>query len=333
MASTEYRARTARVIAYVQKQNRCFPLSRVNKKTAERFANNIDSLLHERRCNLPLSREVANWLAGLDDSLYEMLVERKLVEPRVKIETLGDFIDSYIDGRTGITERPTEQLRQAKRRLVECLDDVDLRSITAGQADDYSRWLLKQVAPATAQKECQVAAQFFRHAFRSEWIERIPFDGVTTGYATNDDRRVFVPRDVVTRVIEACPNWQWRTVVAFTRFGGLRCASEVALLKWSDIHRDTERFTVTSRKTRRYGKGTRVVPIFPELRPFLDEAFSMADEGETWVIPMLNGEPDKNLGTTFQKFIRRLVSMSGPSRSKTYEPVAKRNWNRPTRPT
>ncbi len=79
----------------------------------------------------------------------------------------------------------------------------------------------------------------------------------------------------------------------------------MALLKWSDIHWDTERFTVTSPKTRRYGKGTRVVPLFPELRLFLDEAFSMADDGEKWVVPRLGGKPSKNLGTTFKRIIRR----------------------------
>ena len=69
--------------------------------------------------------------------------------------------------------------------------------------------------------------------------------------------------------------------------------------------RDAERFTVTSPKTKRYGKASRVVPIFPELRPFLDEAFSMAAEGENWVVPMLAGDADKNLGTTFRKIVRR----------------------------
>ena len=51
-------------------------------------------------------------------------------------------------------------------------------------------------------------------------------------------------------------------VVALARYGGLRCPSEIALLKWSDIHWDAERMTVTSPKTKRYGKATRVVPIF-----------------------------------------------------------------------
>ena len=29
----------------------------------------------------------------------------------------------------------------------------------------------------------------------------------------------------------------------------------------------------------------------------------MAADGETWVVPMLGGNPDKNLGTTFRKIV------------------------------
>jgi len=305
VASIEYRKRATRVIAYLDGRKHCFRLGRVTKKTAERFANNIDGLLNDRRCNFALSRDVANWLAGLDDSLYGLLVDRGLVEPRVKTGTIGDFVDSYIDGRTDVTDARRGKFRYTKRRLVEFFGDVGLDSITAGAAEEYSRWLLKQVAETTAQKECQIAAQFFRHAYRKELIPRNPFEGVSVGTATNDERKVFVPRDIVAKVLDACPNWQWRTVGALARYGGLRCSSEVALLRWSDIQWDTERFTVTAPKTKRYGKGTRVVPLFPELRPFLDEAFAMAEEGDRWVVPMLNGQPAKNLGTTFKKIIRR----------------------------
>ena len=172
-------------------------------------------------------------------------------------------------------------------------------------ADEYARELLKELAPATAQKECQIAAQFFRHAYRKGLIEKSPFEGVAVGKASNDDRRVFFSREVIHRVLDKCPDWQWRMVLALARYGGLRCPSEIALLKWSDIHWDSDRFTVTSPKTERYGKATRVVPIFPELKTFFDEAFAMAAEGDQWVVPMLGGNADKNLGTTFKKIVRR----------------------------
>lgn len=94
MASIEYRARSTRVIACINKDKQTFPLGRVTKKTAERFASNIDTLQHERRCNLPISREVSNWLADLDGTLYGLLAQRGLVDPRVKAGTLGTLIDS-----------------------------------------------------------------------------------------------------------------------------------------------------------------------------------------------------------------------------------------------
>ncbi len=49
----------------------------------------------------------------------------------------------------------------------------------------------------------------------------------------------------------------------------------------------------------------RVVPIFPELRPYLDEGYFRDDGDKTWVVPMLAGNADKNLGTRFRKIIRR----------------------------
>lgn len=305
MASIEYRPRSTRVVAYLNQEKQSFALGRVPKKTAERFANNIETLLHERRCNLPISREVSNWLADLDDSLYELLADRGLVEPRMKASTLAVFIDEYISGRSDVTERRLGKFRNAKARMIEFFGDVKLDSISPGAADEYGRWLAGKLAPATAHKECQIAAQFLRHAYRKGLIDRNPFEGVTVGRATNDSRRAFVSREVIERVLDACPNWQWRTVVALARYGGLRCPSEVAQLKLGDIHWDSDRFTVTSPKTKRYGKATRVVPIFPELRPYLDDAFAMIDEGPGWLVPMLAGNADKNLGTTFRKIIKR----------------------------
>ena len=308
MASIEKRKRSTRVITYVDGEKVAFPLGPVPGKTAERFANNVDALLYEIRCNvLPHSREVANWLADLDDKLYGLLVERGLAKPRVQAVTLNPFIESYIERRTDVTERRVEKLRQAKARLIEYFGDVALDTITPGDAEEYARWLLTEtkLAPTTAHKECQIARQFFRHAVRKRLIASNPLEDVSIGTATNEDRRVFVPADVVETVIEACPDWQWRTVVALARYGGLRYSSEVALLKLTDIHWDSDRMTVTSLKTARYGKTSRIVPIFPELRTYLQEAWDAADEGEQWVVPMLEGKPDKNLGTTFKKIIAK----------------------------
>ena len=51
----------------------------------------------------------------------------------------------------------------------------------------------------------------------------------------NRDRDYFVTLDEAKRVLDACPDAQWRLVFALSRFGGLRCPSEHSLLKWEDV--------------------------------------------------------------------------------------------------
>ena len=72
--------------------------------------------------------------------------------------------------------------------------------------------------------------------------------------------------------------------------------------------------TVISPKTEGCGQGSRVVPMFERLRPYLDEAWEMADECQTRVIPEHlylaasqgpNGWRNCNLRTTFKKIVLR----------------------------
>ena len=67
-------------------------------------------------------------------------------------------------------------------------------------------------------------------------------------------------------------------------YRGGRCPSEVLRLTWDDVDWGLKRFTVTSNKTKKQGKGSRVVPLFPELEPFLAEAFELAEEGDVYCI-------------------------------------------------
>ena len=83
-----------------------------------------------------------------------------------------------------------------------------------------------------------------------------------------------LPADVGPKVSNPSSHL-WRNypsvAAALACYGGLRCSSEVALLKWSDIHWDADWFTVTSAKNKWFGKSIRVVPLFSQLRNILDE--------------------------------------------------------------
>lgn len=80
-------------------------------------------------------------------------------------------------------------------------------------------------------------------------------------------------------------NPTWRTIVALSRLGGLRCPSEVLSLRWRDIDWHAGRMLVTSPKTEHHlGRGSRSVPLFPELRAVLEEAFELATPRDEYVV-------------------------------------------------
>src|SRR5262249_21616378 len=74
---------------------------------------------------------------------------------------------------------------------------------------------------------------------------------------------------------------------------------------WDDIDWPRNRFLVTSPKTEHLeGKGKRYVPIFPELRPYLEDAYELAAEGAVYVIQNYR-DGDKNFRTRLERIILR----------------------------
>ena len=91
--------------------------------------------------------------------------------------------------------------------------------------------------------------------------------------AASDGREYFVTREEAIAVLQACPDAQWKLLFALSRYGGLRCPSEHLGLRWGDVDWQRERMVVRSPKTARHdGKGERVMPLWPELQPYLQSA-------------------------------------------------------------
>jgi hypothetical protein len=76
-------------------------------------------------------------------------------------------------------------------------------------------------------------------------------------------------------------------------------------LQWTDVDWERSRFFVRSPKTEHHeGKAERWVPIFPELRLYLDEAFEQAEPGAVHVITRYR-DTNTNLRTQLGRIIRR----------------------------
>lgn len=106
-------------------------------------------------------------------------------------------------------------------------------------------------------------------------------------------------------MLAATPDPEWQLIIALSRFGGLRCPSETLSLKWTDINWETNRLIVPSSKTEHQGKAFRVVPLFPELRYYLEKAFDKAPEGTVYCISTYRDARNCNLRTQFLRILRR----------------------------
>lgn len=56
-----------------------------------------------------------------------------------------------------------------------------------------------------------------------------------TAVTGNKAREYFLSRQDAEKLLEACPNIEWKLIFALAQFGGLRTPSEPLLLRWADI--------------------------------------------------------------------------------------------------
>ncbi len=291
-------------------------LGRISKKRADAICAKIEAIVEARLSRSALDDETSKWLGQISEVLAKRLAAVALIAPREKQQAdatkLGEFIDAYLLSRTDIKPRTRINFMQVRRDLVARFgEDKPLRDVTPGDADEWRRWLSSRDEPLgenTVRRHCGRAKQLFRAALRKRLIAENPFgDMKGCSVQANKAREFFVSRDVAAQVLATCPDLEWRLIFALARFGGLRTPSETLLLRWGDIDWERGRMTVTSPKTEHHeGKGSRVVPIFPELRPYLDEAyFQDSDSPRTEFVIARRRDGNVNWRTQLERIIHK----------------------------
>lgn len=280
----------------------------------------VEKILVARFSSVEVAPEIAQWLGEQSDALHAKFAQVGLVAPRQASgrTTLKAWIESYIESRIDAKPATVLNWRQARDQLCAHFgDDRDIATITEADAEDYKLFLLKKkLAATTIQRHLRYAGRFFKSAKKRKLIAGNPFEE-TSHSGASPDKMHFVTREDTQAILDACPDHHWRTIVALARYGGLRCPSEVLSLRWCDVDVDRRRITVQSPKTEHHaGKGSRVIPLFPELAEHLDKSYELAPEGGPGSIYVVDerfrdaamgpgGWANANLRTTFQKIVRR----------------------------
>jgi integrase len=301
-------------------------LGKFNAKDAGEICRRVEMLLAAQIGGTSIDRETAEWVAGIGAKIRSRLVKFGLIEKPIEDKapeaTLDAFLDDYLVNRKHELKPSTRcNLECARRNLVAYFGaDKPLSEITPGDADEWRLWL-RRSRPAkpgepkppglgenTARRTCGRAKQFFKAAKKKHLIADNPFSEIgDCQVRANKSRDRFITRAEAQKVLDACPNAQWRLLFALSRFGGLRCPSEHAGLRWADVDFEAGKFTVHSPKTEHHeGHESRVVPIFAELRPYLEAARAEAAKDAEFVITIKTmRSPKPNPRTSMEKIVKR----------------------------
>jgi integrase len=286
-------------------------LGKVNQKAAEAIKTKVEAIIAGDLARISLDDETAKWLREIPDQLAKKLAAVNLVPFRVKVNLskafLGCVLDDYLAFRSDVKPNTMRNFKACRDRLVEFFGkDRHLESIAPGDADAWVAWMIqKKYAKGTVGVSVKRAKQFFRAAMRRRLITESPFADVKAPSQVNKARQFFVSRDISTAVLEACPDTEWRLIFALARYGGLRVPSELLQLRWTEVDWERGRFLVHAPKTEHHEDGgERWVPLYPELRIIMEDAFDQAPEGSINVIHRHRGD-NANLRTHLIRIIHK----------------------------
>ncbi len=294
-------------------------LGKVSQRAAESIKYRVEQLLESLNLNRPMEADLAQWVANLEPWLAKRLARVGLIpDPEARpVATLGAFLDAWLASRVGdykpASLRAWKQVTKALKDFLR--SDCPLAEVTATKAESFRQSMLAaDLSATTIHKRLQHARMFFKDAKRQGLVDSNPFEFVRHRPGDASERRAYVPVADVKRVIEHAPNKTWKLLIALSRFAGLRVPSEALSLRWHDVDWERGRLTVPSPKTEHLaGRGYRVIPLFAEVRPYLEMAWDEAPDGAVYVIPEEyrrraqgpDGWSNANLRTTLKKVIRR----------------------------
>ncbi len=292
-------------------------LGKMSKRAAEDVKRRIEELIAAQMSRSAIDAETARWVADVPENMAERLAAVGLIAARQQRVTmpLKKFLDTFVASKHRVKPATKEIWGQVVRNLVDHFGvERDVTTITEEAAEGFKDYLTDQnLARTTISKRLQFTRGFFKFAVKKKLLAENPFAEVSEVAVGLPNTKRFISRED-TAALMAASDLTWRAIIALGRYGGLRCPSEVASLRWEDIDWNSGRMTVTSPKTEHHeGKETRVLPIFPELAPVLTAAFEAAEDGAVYVIGGhlrekalgIHGWRSCNLRTQFGRIIKR----------------------------
>jgi len=262
-------------------------LGKVSERIAREAMMRIEDLITAKQVG-EINAVATAWLQGVSSKIRDRLASCGLCDP-VKVMTVGQLCDAFLeslDVAGGTRVNIGVVVNNARQFFTE---GKSFREITPADAKAFRAWVRDHgrvvgdgpLADTTVGRRCMQVKQIFNFAIDSRWLSRNPFEGMGGWVITNREKDCFVDLETFGQVMSASPDTELRLAFALNRLAGLRCPSEIINLEWSDVLWDQDLIVVRSPKTKRHEGGKmRKVPIFKDLRPWIQEHYDAASDCE-----------------------------------------------------
>jgi integrase len=237
---------------------------RFNKQTAFRLKEVVEALLYYRDNQILVpEKSIHTWIENAPDIIRDKLCKAGLIA-MPKRYTCSEIWKRFLNEKNYQKKNTNDIYLSAKKEFFEYFsENQTISELKKSQFEEWKAEMLTQSAVATVATTLKSTKAVFNWAVKKEFITESPLKGVGRGSFVNRANDRFVTMDEYRRILEQCPNQTWRTLFAFVRIGGLRCPSEILMLKWQDIAIPDNRFIVRSPKTEHHeAKDIRTVPLF-----------------------------------------------------------------------
>ena len=271
--------------------------------TAREIAGHIDHLMVCRQSSTDCRRSTRDWILRIRSDwprLASRLADMGLIAaPLQADQPFTDFVDNLLSSRTDVKPNTLKLWRQTAEKIRLFFGNRMIRSLTAKDGSNFIRWLGTSVdlggaghTASTPGKHLTIAKGFLNEAVDAEILSANPFQKIHGDRTVNRRRRCFIPTKRIEAVINCTEDLELRTIIALSRWGGLRTPSEPFALRWQHIDWGRCRITVPAVKTK-----LRELPLFPELVPYLQALLAGTQNQlpDGYLFPRLKKFSDSNL--------------------------------------
>ncbi|MEX1042210.1 MAG: tyrosine-type recombinase/integrase [Pirellulaceae bacterium] len=296
---------------------RSMSLADIDKKGAGEIKLHVQRLVSSKKSGIGYPDSTAEWLGSIGNALSQKLAKVGLIEGRASA-TLEPFLKGlFQDMEKEWAPRTRQKHNTTRDYLVEFFKaDKPLREVSEGDAEGFARWLRHEVpsvkSEATFAKHITNARVYFTAAMRRRLIVENPFSHIKISRAGREEF-YHVTQEQAAAILEACPSSQWRLIFAFARYGGLRIPSELDGLEWSHVLWDQDKILIHSPKNARHkGKEKRFIPMFPELKTYLNEEWDRLDGKAGRYVITEHRKPNGQLSEAYlRKRMRLIIERAG----------------------